>query len=233
MLIYAPINFSYDKARIRSELESIPEDKLIYSIFPWKTKEFNPDIHGGWYLGPRELNENISHWYFENGEKHIVQGSTKVTNTINATEPPVNDPTSQGTFKIENGKIVKLHMVYQQPWRWRSDLNIPYIIETAARLPFEYIQLVRLIYTEPGAFCPVHLDESPYDDYYAKGFGKINLNIADGKQTLQIKVNDKIHHADSDVFFFNSSFPHGVAPVSEKRLQIQVSGKLLSDWHLR
>lgn len=231
MLIYAPLNFSYDKDKIRRELEAIPSSLKTDDVFPWKTENFDTAANGGWYLGSQELNENISRWHFVNGEKKIVRGPSKVTSTVIATGVPEDQDSSKYTFKIQNGKIVKFHMLYQRNWDWRNDLNIPSIIETAKRLPFEYIQLVRLVFTEAGSFCPVHLDESPKDDYYSKGFGKINLNILSGGQALQIKVGDRIYNADADVFFLNSSFPHGVAPVSSRRLQIQISGKLKPDWH--
>lgn len=231
MIVYQPFDFTYDKQRMREEIDRVPKELFTKTIFPWKEKVFNPQAFGNWTVGTKEMNENVSRWYRENNERVNVQGPIETPYTLSASWVPEEPVSRDSVYRVsETGKIDKLHTLYQHPWQWRDDIHIPYIREVVAQLPFEFVQLTRLIVTAAGGFCPVHQDESRQDPYYDLGFGKINFNIMSGNQPLIIKAGDHTYYGDADTFYVNSAFPHGVEPITEKRVQIQVCGKLRKDW---
>lgn len=232
MIIYKPIDFTYDKERMCHEIESVPMSLFTKTVFPWKKTTFSAVAFGNWTVGTRDMNENVSRWYIENEQRVDVHGPVETPYTFSASWVPEEPASRDHVFRYDekNGKIDKLHTLYQRPWVWREDIDLPYIREVVAQLPFEFVQLTRLIVTPAGGFCPVHQDESRKDPYYDLGFGKINFNIKSGNQPLQIRADDKAYYGDADTFYVNSAFPHGVDVTTEKRVQIQVCGKLTKDW---
>ncbi len=232
MIVYQPVDFSYDKERMCREIESVPMALFTKTVFPWKTKSFNPSAFNNWTVGTQLMNENVSRWYMENERRVDVQGTVETPYTFSASWVPEEPASRDYVFRYDekSGKIDKLHTLYQKPWIWRDDVFLPYIREVVQQLPFEFIQLTRLIVTPAGGFCPVHQDESKKDPYYDLGFGKINFNIKSGQQPLQIRDDDRIYYGDADTFYVNSAFPHGVEKTKEKRIQIQVCGKLKKNW---
>lgn len=232
MIIYKAIDFTYDKERMRCEVESVPSSLFTKTIFPWKSETFNPSAFGNWMVGTQVMNENVSRWYME-GEKRVdIHGPIETPYTFSASWVPEEPVSRDYVFRYDekSGKIDKLHTLYQKPWVWREDVDLPYIREVVAKLPFEFVQLTRLIVTAAGGFCPVHQDESRKDPYYDLGFGKINFNICSGGQPLEIRADGRFFYGDADTFYVNSAFPHAVSPTMEKRVQIQVCGKLKKDW---
>lgn len=232
MIVYQPLDFSFDKERMCKEIASVPKALFTKTVFPWKTNSFDSHAFNGWVVGTQDMNENVSRWFMANDKRIDVHGPVETPYTFSASWVPEEPASRDYVFRYneKTGKIDKLHTLYQKPWIWKDEVSLPYVRQVVEQLPFEFVQLTRLIVTPAGGFCPVHQDESRLDPYYDLGFGKINFNIKSGQQPLQIRAEDKFYYGDADTFYVNSAFPHGVAPTTEERIQIQVCGKLKRDW---
>lgn len=229
--VYAPVVIDFDVDRIRAEFEAI-DDKLFVEIADlWAKREYDPALHENWRIGTLEQNTDCDRYILENGRKVLIQGKHRMTYAADFTWVPGEPTSAYDKSVVRNGRPEALNDLYPQPWTWRPEFHLPYFRSVAESLPFEYIQKVRLLRTPAGAPLRVHRDDRRNTTYYARGFGQMNLNIIGGGSTLMYKIGEKIHSAPFvPACHFNASYLHGVEPVANTRMTVQIYGKRRPDY---
>ena len=132
-------------------------------------------------------------------------------------------------IRAEDGTFYRPYIRHHYKWDWRDDLHIPIIQHTVLKLPFEYIQRVRIIAIWEGDHIGmVHRDSEPSlnHGWRESGHGVINLNILNGGAVLKLEISPgNVIDIDDDCFTFNESLWHGTSRGNSTRIQINVTGR--------
>ncbi len=235
---YAKLAFEYDKSKIIEEIQRLPRG-LFSRIAPVKFEKsrlpyaFDPGTP--FEICTPEEYEELSYDYWDGPERHHVEGRFKTFNHLILTHPRVSiDDRYRDNVKDKDGKFCRPYMLHLYPWEWRIDVDMPVLEEVVARLPFEYVQRVRIITLWEGEHIGnVHRDSVPYftHPWRASGHGVINLNILNGGSVLKLELpSKKIIEIDDDCFTFNECLFHGSTRGDKPRIQVNVVGKFNSSF---
>lgn len=231
---YARLDFTYDKAILIEEIDSLPRESFTL-IAPTKFEKsrlpYAFDPGSPFAICTPEEYEGLSYTYWDGPEKHYVEGRFSTYSHLILTHPRV-PPEEYYLDNVKNheGKLCRPYMIHLYPWSWRTDIQLPRLREVVERLPFEYVQRVRIIALWEGEHIGnVHQDSRPYfsHPYRDSGHAVINLNLLNGGSVLKLELPDKtIIDVDDDCFTFNECLYHGTTRGTGKRIQVNVTGKL-------
>jgi hypothetical protein len=122
-----------------------------------------------------------------------------------------NDIAEFTDFKLAKG-------ILHSEWKWREELNIPYIRSLVESLPIKTIGMIRaFILTGP---LPIHVDSNestPTDINY-----NLALTIA-SKLEVPMTMAGDIKVKENNVFF-NDSVPHGFPDAVDTQTSIRIFG---------
>lgn len=231
---YAKINHEFDRTLLLNEIDKIPRDhfrritatRFDKSVLPYSYDPGQPfEI-----ASPEEL--DLSTYSVWNGhQKSDVLGPIDTyTHCVFTHVPDHPELLYQDNIQNEQGKYCRPYIVHKdQPWSWRTDLGLSTIRTELERLPFTYILRARVIVLWEGDHLGnVHRDSAPgfTKSWMDQGFGVINLNLLHGESSLMIDTpRGLIGRWLDDCFTFDESLYHGSTRGSEKRVQINVTGK--------
>ena len=230
---YAPLDFAYDKAPLIEEIQSLPRS-LFQRITPVKFEKsrlpYNFDTGNPFSICTPEEYEELSYDYWDGPERHHVEGRFKSFTHLILTHPDVEE-SQRYLDNVQNaeGKICRPYMLHQYAWKWRDDLHVPVIQDVVSRLPFEYVQRVRIVALWEGEHIGnVHRDSVPYftNPWRDGGHGVINLNLLNGGSVLKLQLHSgEIIDVDADAFTFNEVLFHGSTRGDQRRIQMNITGK--------
>lgn len=226
--VFAPIkNLEFDRPRMAREMEEVC--KLQHHVALRTDENGVTEFSRGvtFEVAPREVRLNTHRM---EGDQVVEghYGSYLVSNLTYLPEHP-ESRLLQSRILPDGSRQLYLYL-YQKPWTWDETLEVPYIRETIAALPFEYVQVVRSVVLLPPAIGPIHVDSGAKAaaKYYQDGFASITFNILQGGARFLFQAKDTVHEVDHSVYawHFDPSVPHGTTEVDSPRYQLRVFGKL-------
>lgn len=223
-LRYSTLTHDFDRQLLIDRALAIPRDQYV-PIAAVRSDAFE--------IAPKEIADRAPYSVFEDGKLRVVPGDLSTYTYCALTHPP-GRPELLNVNNVRIGDTYgRPYMVYdQEPWEWRTDLDLNEIRAELARLPFEYILRVRIIALWEGEHLGhVHRDCVPEltQPWQARGFGVINLNLLDGGSSLNFLIGGEIRSTNDPCFTFDESLWHGTTLGDQLRLQINVVGKIDAD----
>ncbi|MEK9969866.1 MAG: hypothetical protein VW600_12070 [Ferrovibrio sp.] len=207
--VYAPLAFDYDRAGIARELLA-----LVPLFRPILISEIStlPENRRRWFMvADDDHHDHVDR--HRNGE--AVFGRYRSLEGLGLRRGPTGTTMDDSVTRRKPDDCAG--------WEWDARYNAPLTRATIERLPFTRLRGVRLLSLPPGGFLPVHVDAHD-DSYWALGHATLSLLVADGGQPMQMLVEGGIRAVSDPAFLFKDSVPHGVAPVSGRRLLLRISG---------
>jgi hypothetical protein len=207
--VYAPLAFDYDRAALEGELLAL-------------VPQFRPIL-----INERStLAENRRRWFMVADDEHYDhvdrhRDGVAVYGRHRSLE-------GLGLRRGPTGTTVDDSVTRRKPddcagWDWDLRYDAPLTRATIERLPFTRLRGVRLLSLPPGGFLPAHVD-APDDSYWTLGHATLSLLVAAGGQPMLMLVDGTVRAVSDAAFLFRDCVPHGVAPVSGRRLLLRISG---------
>lgn len=142
--------------------------------------------------------------------------------TINLLEVPGYPVSRYGSNKERIDHIGK--------WVWRSDINFPYLTSLVKSLPFDRIDIIRIM-TIAGPGCgPAHHDINyDHEKFFNSDLSLVNINLcpSDANVPMKAVINGKIIDINEKAFAFDDRVYHGVPYFdSGFRITIKLEGKM-------
>lgn len=208
--VYAPLAFDYDRAGVEGELLA-----LVPQFRPILISESStlPENRRRWFMvvDDEQLDHVDRH---RNGE--AIVGKYRSLEGLGLRRGP--------TGMTVDDSVTRRKADDCAGWDWDLRYDVPLTRATIERLPFTRLRGVRLLSLPPGGFLPTHRDAVD-DSYWEQGHATLSLLVADGGQPMLMQAeNGEIRAVSDAAFLFKDSVPHGVAPVSSRRLLLRVSG---------
>jgi hypothetical protein len=207
--LYAPLAFDYDRTGLERELLA-----LVPQFRPILINETStlPENRRRWFMVADDA-------HYDHVDRH--RSGEAVFGRYRSLE-------GLGLRRGPTGTTVDDSVTRRKPddcsgWDWDGRYDAPLARAAIERLPFTRLRGVRLLSLPPGGFLPVHVDAQD-DSYWAAGHATLSLLVADGGQPMQMLIDGAIQAVSDPAFLFKDSVPHGVAPVSGRRLLLRISG---------
>jgi len=207
--VYARLAFDYDRAGVERELLA-----LVPQFRPIMVSEKNllPENRRRWFMVVED--EKLDHVdRHRNGQP--IWGRYRSLEGLGLRRGPTGTTMDDSALTRRPDDCAG--------WDWDTRYDIPLTRSTIARLPFTRLRSVRLLSLPPGGFLPTHVDAQD-DSYWENGHATLSLLVADGGQPMLALIDGEIRALSDAAFLFKDSAPHGVAPVTSRRLLLRVSG---------
>lgn len=209
--VYAPLAFEYDRAGLERELLA-----LVPLFRPILISESStlPENRRRWFMVTDD--EHLDHVdRHRNGE--AVFGKYRSLEGLGLRRGPTGTTVDDSVTRRQADDCAG--------WDWDLRYDAPLTRATLERLPFTRLRGVRLLSLPPGGFLPTHRDAVD-DSYWEQGHATLSLLVADGGQPMlmQPDIGGEIIAVSDAAFLFRDSVPHGVAPVTSRRLLLRISG---------
>ncbi|MBS4048981.1 MAG: hypothetical protein KG075_21730 [Alphaproteobacteria bacterium] len=207
--VYAPLAFAYDRAGVERELLA-----LVPFFKPILIDESStlPEKRRRWFMvADDEHYDQVDR--HRNGE--AVFGRYRSLEGLGLRRGP--------TGTTVDDSVARRRADDCAGWDWDLRYDAPLTRATVERLPFTRLRGVRLLSVPAGGFLPTHRDAAD-DSYWEAGHATLSLLVADGGQPMLMQVKDEIKAVSDPAFLFRDSVPHGVAPVTSRRLLLRISG---------
>lgn len=230
--VWAPLYFQpFDSEAIRNEI-------IVANLLERSEQKTTLYVNGqsyhskGSFKDERFADLNKAPHYVLNGDKwDYVSSDIGTFKTYHLTHVPDDPTTKTETWYRCDGKKRPIWHKYKFPWEWQE--NLPYIRSVVEALPFDYVQMVRLVVQTPPSIGIVHRD-ADYDhnqEYYKDGFATITMNICSGGANLYFVedgVEKCIDETKYQYWHFDDSIPHCTTNCTSERIQIRIFGKMSS-----
>ena len=235
---YAKLNHTFDRDALTAAVEAIPRDqfkRITATRFDKSILPYAYDPGKPFEITDEETLDRSTYSVWNGHEKSDVIGVIDTyTHCIFTHVPDRPDLLYTDNIQNETGKYCRPYIVHRdRPWEWRSDLDLSVIRAEIERLPFAYILRARVIVLWEGDHLGnVHRDSAPgfTNPWMVAGFGTINLNVQAGGSELWIDTpRGLLGRWLDDCFTFNESLYHGSTRGSDRRIQINVTGKFDPD----
>jgi hypothetical protein len=208
--IYAPLAFDYNRAGVARELLA-----LVPQFRPILISESStlPENRRRWFMVADD--EQLDH-VDRHRKGEAVFGKYRSLEGLGLRRGP--------SGLTEDDSVARRKADDCTGWDWDLRYDVPLTRAAIERLPFTRLRGVRLLSLPPGGFLPTHRDAVD-DSYWEQGHATLSLLVADGGQPMLMQAeNGEIKAVSDAAFLFRDSAPHGVAPVTSRRLLLRVSG---------
>lgn len=232
---YAPIKgYDYDQSRVIEELNlNVKKESGTDPIFRFKNGRSIVDQDKILNFASDEELQNTKHAVeTENGLIH-KEGKYETFKLYSLTYIPEEPLSKLGhTFDPDNKQNGMFFYRYRHNWTWQEEYLNSYTRQVVESLPWEYVQLVRLIVMWPNSIGQTHADgkQGPLLRYYEQGHATITFNVSTGGGQLYYVDCDgesKVCDNTEKIWHFDDSCVHGVSRIiDEPRYQLRVWGKL-------
>lgn len=215
--VWAPVVFEYDRARAVAEAMAL--EAHFIPMPPHRSTVKQPM----WKCAPDEWYDQIG-WWSESGSR---SGQRPTWRGINLTTLPGHPDTSgilAGANRVQGEGRGK--------WVWGGlSHQTPYLREIAESLPFEVLDVARVMTIPMGGFGPVHADKPEGEaEHSEKDFLGLTLQLDNGGVRMEVKARSGDHHwVDSPAFLFLDTAPHGVSTPKRTRVTYRIYGKVNYD----
>jgi hypothetical protein len=229
--IFAPINISFNKEQLYQEIinskildkGNIATSHLFNGKNYWdNSTNFNDEKF-------KKL-KNVPLW---TNEDHVELSRHEINTfyQVNLTTFSEDNLKTvwEGTFQNKNK--IPLWIKYDYQWRYRSDVQLPYLESVVDSLGLDYFSMIRIVYQRPPSIGLVHKDSgiNTNTEYYNQGGVNITLNVSSGGANLFFLDKEgkerHIDEANTLAWHFNDSTIHCTSEVTLPRIQIRIYGK--------
>lgn len=229
--IFAPINITFDRDKLRKEiLESKILDKGNVA-----TSHLRGDKNF-WDNGVNFQDEKFSKlndvplWADETRQE-LVKKDIDTFHQVTLTTPDESILTDVWTGTHQEKTKIPLWIKDHYPWKFREDVNLPYLKEIVNSLGMEFISMIRIVYQNPPSIGLLHRDSGPKTnrDYFNAGGVNITLNASSGGANLYFLDGENkelnINEEETPIWHFNDATLHCTTEVTSERIQVRVYGK--------
>jgi hypothetical protein len=209
---YSPLKITFDADRLRTEV--LATEEHWKSLAPAKRYAQSPQY---FEVAPPECYADCE--YIEKVGKEWVHHPGKSTwKGISLRHMP-------GIEKSRLGSNRYRFTGDGDDWVWDERFTIPYTRELVSSLPYVALDIVRVMSVSPGGFGPVHIDE--INDNPCEKFDLLSttFTIDYGGSHMQAQHEGNRFETDAPAFLFKDFVPHGVPPVTSRRLILRINGK--------
>jgi hypothetical protein len=214
--IYCPLAIAFDAQRLYDELIA-----LAPRFGTLATAWANLRDRSKWFdVGDDELNANVEHVVPDPGDpekRRFVPGKVPGWWGISLTHVAGRPETRWGSSRYRR--------MFDGLWTWDEDLAIPYTRQLVESLPFDRLDVVRVMSLAPGGFGPTHIDCDDDSPWERDGLASISFVPRDGGVPTRFMATDRrLHDVRDPVFFFKDCAPHGIPQTLSRRLMLRISG---------
>jgi hypothetical protein len=215
--VYAPLALRFDAERLYAELSA-----LRTRFEPLTTTETMLRNRFRWFdVGTDYLYGNVERTVPDPatpGGRRYVAGRVRSWQGLALTHVPERPETSSGSSRFRGGE--------EGRWAWKAGMDLPYTRSVVARMPFERVDVVRVMALPRGGFGPTHVDWPDDTLWERDGMATLTLMARTGDVPMRFMTEDrKVHEASDRAFFFKDSAPHGVPRARSARLLLRIHGK--------
>jgi hypothetical protein len=228
--IFAPINIKFDRTRLYKEITEslILERGNIATSHSLNGKNYWDNSDNFQSEQFKKLND-VPLW---TNEHHTELSDYKIKTfyQVNVTTFSEDSLTTVWEGKLEDKTKVPLWIKYNFPWKFRSDINLPYLEQVIDDIGLNYVSMVRIVYQTPPSIGLAHKDSGPKTnlDYYDNNGVSITLNVSDGDANLFFvdrQGNEQfIDEKNTFSWHFDDSVIHCTTEVMSPRIQIRIYG---------
>jgi len=207
--VYAPLKVKFDADRFRHEI--LGTESHWKSLAPDRYFAGEPKF---FRVAPQNYYDDCE--YVDSADGHKFRSGRNTWRGISLRHDPGNAATKLGSnrYRLTSGH-----------WQWDSTYDIPYVREIVQSLPYETLEVVRVMSIDPPGFGPAHVDWPDDKIWEERDLVSTTFTIDYGGVHMQAKYEGKIFQTDAPVFLFKDSVPHGVSPVTHRRIILRVHGK--------
>ena len=232
--IYAPLKdqFSIDVDAIKTELDQKARPILQERTLSFKNNRSVYDPRSSLKIADDELLNNTSR-YVENedGTRNYVEGKYKTYHALNACWLPEEPDSEFNIYCFNDPKKTIFWHKYLKPFTWREEFINGPLYQSVLQFPWEYVQGVRILCMDSPSIGQAHKDSPTLANkkFFSRGHSSISFNIDAGGGVLKyLDDSETDHQVDNNVriFHFDDSAPHGVTPITSRRYQVRIWGKL-------
>lgn len=232
--IYAPLHdqFKFDAAALKLELDQKARPVLQERTLSFKNERSIYDPKGSLKIADDELLNDTSRYIeHEDGSRDYVAGKYKTYHALNACWLPEEPDSEFNIYRFDDPKKTIFWHQYMKPFTWREEFIDGPLYKAVMQFPWEYIQGVRVLCMDPPSIGQAHKDSATLANkkFFGRGHASISFNVDHGGGVLKyLDDSEKDHEVDNDVrvFHFDDSAPHGVTPITSRRYQVRMWGKL-------
>ena len=229
--IFAAINTSFDRTRLYNEILSsgiLSKGELATSHL---VNGKNYHDNGVNFKDDKFLKHSGIPLYTDESRIYLTDSNINTFHQVNVTtntDDNNNTASAIGNYK-DNSKL-PVWIKYNHPWKYRTDVNLPYLVQIINSFKLNYVSTVRIIYQHPPSIGFVHRDSGiKTNTNYYNNFGvSITLNVSDGGANLYVVDNKGIEHmlntSNILAWHFNDAFLHCTDEVTSTRIQVRIYG---------
>lgn len=231
---FAPINISFDKNKLYREIikSNILKKGNIATTHILNGKNYWDNLINFKSKQFKKL-KDVPLWVDENRSK-LSKYKINTFYQVNISTFSENNLTTawEGSFKDKDK--TPLWIKYNQPWSYRSDVQLPYLQEVVNSLNLKYFSMIRIVYQQPPSIGLIHKDSGSKMnlDYYNSNGISITLNVSSGGANLYFldKNNNEclIDEDNNYAWHFDDSVLHCTNEVLSDRIQIRIYGNYLN-----
>jgi hypothetical protein len=213
---YCPLAIAFDAQRMYEELIA-----LLPRFGTLATSWANLRDRPKWFdVGDDELNANVEHVVPDPGDPQkrvFVPGKVPGWWGISLTHVPGRPETRWGSSRHRRS--------FDGQWAWDEDLDVPYTRRLVESLPFDRLDVVRVMTLAQGGFGPTHIDCDDDGPWERDGIASISFVPRDGGVPTRFMTADRrVHDVRDRAFFFKDCAPHGIPRTLTRRLMLRISG---------
>jgi hypothetical protein len=214
--LYCPLALSFDGGTMERELMGLAD---MFHMLP--TSVSNLQNRSRWFdVGDEYLYANVDHCIPDPSdpeERIFVAGKVPGWRGLSLTHVPGHP--------VTNGGATYLRRKFDGKWQWKEGIDAPYTRRLIESLPFDRIDVARVMTLPEGGFGPAHKDCEDDSPWEVDGIASITLVIRDGGVPTRLLASDgRVHDVRDDAFFFKDCVPHGIPQTRSPRLILRVNG---------
>lgn len=229
--IFAPINIEFDRVRLYKEIveSSILKSGNIATSHRLNGKNYWDNSTNFQSEQFKKL-KDVPLWTDEN-QVELSDYKIKTFYQVNVTTFFEDSLTTVWEGRLEDKTKIPLWIKYNFPWRFRSDINLPYLQQVVNCLGLEFVSMIRIVYQTPPSIGLAHKDSGPKTnlEYYNNNGVSITLNVSDGGANLFFvdrHGNEQcIDERRTFSWHFDDSVVHCTTEVISPRIQVRIYGK--------
>lgn len=228
---FTPININFDQTKLKKEIidSKILDHGVIATSHSKDGKNFWDNKNSFQDKKFEKLND-VPLWTDES-KTEIIKKDINTFYQVNLTTFDKNQINDFWGGKHNNKTKIPLWIKYNYPWKFRSDVELPYIKEIVDSLELEYYSMIRIVYQLPPSIGLIHKDSGPVTNfnYYEGGGVGITLNVSGGGANLYFLDKNEneccINEENINAWHFDDSQLHCTSEVFSERIQIRIYGK--------
>jgi hypothetical protein len=213
---YCPLTVPFDAQRMYRELNAL--SRMFHTL---PTAWLNLENRSKWFdVGDNHLYANVEHVIPDPGDpdkRIFVPGKVPGWRGVSLTHVPGHPETDSGASRFRRK--------FDGKWVWKKGLNLPYTRQLIENLPFDRLDVVRVMSLPKGGFGPAHVDSNDDSPWEVDGIASISFVLRDGGVPTRLMASDRsLHDVNDPVFFFKDSAPHGIPQTVSPRMMLRVNG---------